>query len=278
MDRPAIIAHRGYAGTYPENTVRAMEAASADPRTDGLEIDVRACRDGTPVVFHDERLDRRRDGSPGLTDSSGLVRECSEVTVTDAEVLGSGETIPRLETVCESIPAGTFVTVELKSPGDDDLRPDRDLDDESLNRRREVWQPFVDRVISILARYDLEVRLASFCQAAVAEAATGSFESAPICTYRNAEASVAFAHEHDCPAIHTDLRSIDGKSWLQDPDVDVVSAAMDTGLSIVGWTAQTWHDAIRMHEAGVDGITANYPSLLSAFEPGASSPSPSGDE
>lgn len=272
MDRPAIIAHRGYAGSYPENTVRALEGATADSRTDGVEIDVRACRDGTPVVFHDDRLDRRRDGSPGLTDADGPVRKRSVETVTGAEVLDSGETIPTLETACEALPAGTFVTVELKGPGDGGVHPDCDLDDDTLGRRRDAWRPFVERVCSILSKFDLDVRLASFCQAAVAEAIASSFETAPICTYRNAEASVAFARQHDCAAIHTDLRSIDGPSWQEAPAVDVVSPAREAGLSIVGWTARTWHEAVRMQEAGVDGITADYPSLLSTFE------SPDSDE
>lgn len=54
---PRIIAHRGYAERYPENTLPALTAA-ADAGADAVEFDVQICRDGTPVVFHDSTLDR----------------------------------------------------------------------------------------------------------------------------------------------------------------------------------------------------------------------------
>lgn len=53
------IAHRGLHGRRGgriENTVPAFEAAIA--RGYGIECDLQAARDGTPMVFHDEMLDR----------------------------------------------------------------------------------------------------------------------------------------------------------------------------------------------------------------------------
>lgn len=64
---PRIIAHRGYAERYPENTLAALQAA-IDAGADAVELDVQLCRDGTPVVFHDATLDR-------VSGESGVVLE-----------------------------------------------------------------------------------------------------------------------------------------------------------------------------------------------------------
>lgn len=55
--KPQIIAHRGWSGRYPENTLAAIRAAIR-LGVDRVEIDVQETRDGQLVVFHDYRLDR----------------------------------------------------------------------------------------------------------------------------------------------------------------------------------------------------------------------------
>ncbi len=56
---PAIglVAHRGYALHYPENTVLALRAA-AEAGADAVELDIQFSRDGVPVVIHDPDLQR----------------------------------------------------------------------------------------------------------------------------------------------------------------------------------------------------------------------------
>lgn len=56
---PLVIGHRGFAARYPENTVAGVRAAIA-VGADGVEVDIRPCRDGTWVCHHD----RTRDGEP----------------------------------------------------------------------------------------------------------------------------------------------------------------------------------------------------------------------
>jgi glycerophosphoryl diester phosphodiesterase len=52
---PRVFAHRGFADRVPGNTIAAFRAA-LDAGATHLESDVRATRDGVPVLFHDERL------------------------------------------------------------------------------------------------------------------------------------------------------------------------------------------------------------------------------
>lgn len=54
---PLVFAHRGGSALAPENTMAAFERAVA-LKTDGVELDVRASRDGHVVVHHDSTLDR----------------------------------------------------------------------------------------------------------------------------------------------------------------------------------------------------------------------------
>ena len=60
---PELIAHRGYALRYPENTLPAI-AAALEAGARYVEIDVQLSADGVPVLFHDADL-RRLCAAPG---------------------------------------------------------------------------------------------------------------------------------------------------------------------------------------------------------------------
>ena len=59
---PLLIAHRGGAGLWPENTLLAFRHA-ADMGVDMLEMDVHLTADGDLVVIHDASVDRTTNGS-----------------------------------------------------------------------------------------------------------------------------------------------------------------------------------------------------------------------
>lgn len=265
---PAIIGHRGFAGAFPENTVGAAVAAATHPRCDGIEIDVQPSRDGEIVVFHDRDMGARNDGSPGLTTLDGPVWKQPIEAVTEANVLGSEWSVPRLETLLEALPGGTHVVVELKNPGSDRTRPAASLDETELEKQRTLWAPFVDRVVETVdtAEADVDVRLTSFCEAAVAEAARYDYDTGIVCIGANARESIAFAERFDCAEIHAGMDALVGDYRGEPPGFDVVDAGHDTTLDVVGWTAHTWHDMRRMADAGVDAITTHYPSLPVALD------------
>ena len=58
------IAHRGFSGKYPENTILSFEKA-LELGVDAIELDVQLSRDGEVVIFHDEEL-LRTTGEKGL--------------------------------------------------------------------------------------------------------------------------------------------------------------------------------------------------------------------
>ena len=61
------IAHRGFSGRYPENTMLAFEKA-LEAGAEGIEFDVHLTKDGQLVIIHDELLDRTTDGKGLVAD------------------------------------------------------------------------------------------------------------------------------------------------------------------------------------------------------------------
>jgi len=102
-----LIAHRGFADEYPENTLRAVRQASSV--ADMIEVDVRQCGSGELVVFHDETVGR-------VTDGVGALSEYTLPELRALSVQESGESIPTLTAVLAALPDGVGINVELKEP------------------------------------------------------------------------------------------------------------------------------------------------------------------
>lgn len=59
---PPLIGHRGACGYAPENTIESVRTA-AELGAQWVELDVKLTKDGVPIIFHDEDLDRTTNGS-----------------------------------------------------------------------------------------------------------------------------------------------------------------------------------------------------------------------
>lgn len=101
------IAHRGFAETYPENTITAVRSAAE--HTDVVEVDVRRCGSGELVVIHDETVER-------VTDGTGRVDELSAEELAALDVLDSGEGVPTLASLLDATPQGVELVFDLKVP------------------------------------------------------------------------------------------------------------------------------------------------------------------
>lgn len=226
-DDIALIGHRGCAGQYPENTVSAFERAA--PHVDAVELDVRRCASGEPVVVHDETLDR-------LTGGSGRVAETAWSELRSLSVLGSGDPIPRLADALAAVPADTAVNVELKAPAvvDDALAAAREVENE-------VWfSSFLPETLAAIRERDRDADRALL----VADAGSD----------RPVEAVIDRAVDLDCAAVHPSM------ALATEPGV--VDAAREAGLAVYVWTAADRADAMRLRDAGVDGIIADRWDLL----------------
>ena len=111
---PLIEAHRGDSSNAPENTLPAFERAIrlAVP---WIELDVHPAKDGTPMVIHDDTVDRTTNGSGAVCDLT--VDELLHLDAGSAfSPAYAAEKIPRLIDVLEMVvPTATRLNVEIKS-------------------------------------------------------------------------------------------------------------------------------------------------------------------
>jgi len=108
-----VIAHRGFSGAAPENTIAAVRAAIAI-KADMVEIDVTLTSDGHIVVIHDETLDRTTNGSGEIFQFTlAELRELDAGSWFDPGF--AGEPIPTLDDVLDEVEGRILLNVEIKS-------------------------------------------------------------------------------------------------------------------------------------------------------------------
>ena len=83
---PIIIAHRGDHTVFPENTLKAFEAAIQN-KCDYVEVDLRTTKDGQLIVMHDAAIDRTTNGK-------GIVREMNLKDILSYRVVSYTDTTP----------------------------------------------------------------------------------------------------------------------------------------------------------------------------------------
>lgn len=113
---PELIAHRGYALRYPENTLPSLRAA-IEAGAKYIECDVQLTRDGIPVLLHDSDLWRTARIEKSVLDMT--LDEVLQVEVNEPDRLGhrfSGVTVPLLGELVDLLKKRPDVTafVEVK--------------------------------------------------------------------------------------------------------------------------------------------------------------------
>ena len=159
--RPLVIAHRTTMGHAPENTLAGVRRA-AELGCDGVEIDVRLCADGVPVLIHDDLLDRTTDATGRIADTT-----LQQLESIDA---GGGERIPTLRQALAEIDAGMLLMIELKvTPGDDIAALVQAVLDDVADADALSWVWFwsfdSDTVIELAERAPAGRRIAHLCLA-----------------------------------------------------------------------------------------------------------------
>jgi glycerophosphoryl diester phosphodiesterase len=121
LETPVVIAHRGGASLWPENTLVAFDRA-ASLGVDAIECDVHLSKDREVVVIHDDTVDRTTDASGAVSSftAAELAGMDAGARFLDLEgqptFRGSGIGVPRLADVLARVSSVPFV-LELK--GDD---------------------------------------------------------------------------------------------------------------------------------------------------------------
>jgi glycerophosphoryl diester phosphodiesterase len=130
-----IVAHRGVAAGYPENTLAAFRGSVALGFR-AIEIDLRATADGDIVIMHDETVDRTTNGT-GEVGALTLAEIRSLDAGSHAGPEFAGERVPTYADVLEALRgSGTKLVVDIK--------PSAALDNERVVRLTERYGATLD--------------------------------------------------------------------------------------------------------------------------------------
>lgn len=241
VDAPSLIAHRGFAGENPENTVPTLRTAAAV--ADWVEIDCRPTADDVCVVFHDPVLDR-------CTGLSGAVAETPAATALSAEV--DGGSIPAFEEVLDAVPSDTGLVLDLKG------RHAEDPDDE-------CWEWLADP-LAAAAEAPNPVLVSAFSEDALeaVEEHAPALPTAYLCK-RDIDRALGVARRHGCAAIHPSTGLLLGGSD-GDLERDPLARAHEAGLAVHAWTASDTEEAVALAALGVDGLIADYADVLDSVK------------
>jgi glycerophosphoryl diester phosphodiesterase len=109
-----VIAHRGFSGAAPENTLASFSKA-VEIGSDMIELDVQLSRDGKVVILHDDTLERTTNGRGRAADFP-----LAELKELDAgswfSPQFSGQRIPTLKEALDLARGRILVNIEIKNP------------------------------------------------------------------------------------------------------------------------------------------------------------------
>ena len=244
-DGPPLIAHRGFAAEHPENTVAAVETATAV--VDRIELDVRRCGTGELVAFHDATLGR-------VTGATGRVDRTPAERLAELSVEGSGEPVPTLAEALDAVPADAWVMLDLKERGvaadavAAGAERDHDLavtaDDPAAIEAVNAADPAVPTVYGV--RESVPARLLRpLIPGSRAGARVPGWAYPPQDVAGMVETATALGCAAVSPRYELCLRT------------DVVSRAADAGLRVFPWTVASVREYEAVAAAGVDAVVSD---------------------
>ncbi len=248
--RPLVMAHRGGAGLWPENTMYGFERAM-DLGADVLETEIQSTADNILVLMHDSTVDRTTNGSGPISAFT-----LGELKTLDAgynwtsdggqtfPFRGSGITVPTLEEVFTAL---STVRINI------DIKQEKPSLLESLCKTIRTFD-MVDRVM--VASFSSKV-LKAFrrdCPEVTTSAGTGEVALFFVMNL----VFLGAVYRPACQAFQVPEYS----SGLRVLTKRFVKTAHGLNLAVHVWTINETTDMQRLLELGVDGIITDYPDRL----------------
>jgi len=223
---PRILAHRGGGTLAPENTLGAIRLG-AQMGFKGVEFDVMLAGDGTPVLMHDETLQRTTNGRGRVADLG-----YAQLARFDA---GKDERIPRFEDaarLCREL--GLWANVEIKPA----LGYERRTGDAVARMAAEHWRGA-----------PLQPVLSSFSALALA-AARQAEPQLPrgLLVGRVRPRWREMLQDLECIALHANHRALNAR---------IVEEAHREGTAVLAWTVNDRRAARKLLAWGVDCLVTD---------------------
>lgn len=238
---PRIIAHRGGGMLAPENTIAGLEFAR-NLGFQGVEFDVKLTEDGTPILMHDDRLDRTTDGH-------GLVAETEYKDIAQLDAGGwfgneyIGEQVPTLATaaaLCQQ--AELWANVEIKPcPG----------------QERETGEVVAKMARALWGGADLPPLLSSFSPIALEAAAVEAPELPRALLVSKVPANWQAQMERlQCVSLHVSYKHLDSA---------LVQAVHAAGYGVLAYTVNDSGLAMDLLEWGVDALVTDQLDAITPY-------------
>ena len=238
-----VMAHRGYSGKYPENTMLAFQKA-VEAGCDYVEMDIHESKDGTLVVFHDEKIDRTTDGRGRICDKS-----FAELRTYNAANLYSGkyapEKIPAFEEFCEWLSDQRIgANIEIKT--DNTYYPDIE---------EKAWDAIVRCGV------EKKVMFSSFNHFSlrrIKKIAGPEIETGALIFW---ESGVKVYPGEYCKAAGIDCYH----APIEALNDEVVASCKANGIKMNIWTVNDMAGLEKIYDWGCEGIITNYPGVAGAW-------------
>jgi glycerophosphoryl diester phosphodiesterase len=223
---PRIVAHRGGGALAPENTLGAIRLG-ASMGFKGVEFDVMLAGDGTPVVIHDETVDRTTDGRGEVSKLS--YAELSAFTINGTEKIPRYEDVVRL---CREL--GLWANVEIKPA----KGHERATGDAVARMTRALWKGAP--VAPLLSSFSPEA-LAAAQEAAPELPRGGLCDKLP-------DGWRSILKQLGCKAVHCNYKSLSGK---------LATEIHEAGYGILVWTVNEPAEARRLLAIGANCLVTD---------------------
>ena len=231
--KPIILAHRGFSGNYPENTMLAFQKAY-EAGCDGIELDVQFTKDKEIVIIHDEKINR-------TSHQKGAVKDFTYEELCQIDFSYKFDVpfqkIPTLREFLEWVQDKDILTnIELKT---------------SI----EPYPGIEEAVYALICEYHMQkkVILSSFNHVSVLK--MKQLDESLVCGFLtecwllHAGAYTAF---HHVEGYHPRFTALNQES---------VKELKQNNVRIMTWTVNKKKDIQHMLELEVDGIITNFPDL-----------------
>jgi glycerophosphoryl diester phosphodiesterase len=223
---PRIVAHRGGGALAPENTLGAIRLGAAKGFK-GVEFDVMLAGDGTPVLIHDETVDRTTNGRGEVSTLS-----YSELSVFKTQNNESIPTYSDAVNLCREL--GLWANVEIKPA----KGHERATGEAVARLTRELWRG-APRA-PLLSSFSIEALEAA--QAAAPELARGYLVGKIPDTWD------ATLKRLGCISLHCNFQALSGK---------LAADIHEAGYGILLWTVNDPAEARRLLAIGANCLVTD---------------------
>ncbi|HEY6967000.1 MAG TPA: glycerophosphodiester phosphodiesterase [Burkholderiales bacterium] len=223
---PRIVAHRGGGALAPENTLGALRLGAAKGFR-GVEFDVMLAGDGTPVLIHDETVDRTTNGQGEVSRLS--YPELSAFRTQNDESIPTYADAVR---VCREL--GLWANVEIKPA----KGHERATGEAVARLTRELWRGAP--LAPLLSSFSVEALEAA--QAAAPELARGYLVG------KIPDAWDATLKRLGCVALHCNFQALNGK---------LAADIHEAGYGILLWTVNEPAEARRLLAIGANCLVTD---------------------